>query len=259
MNLRTPPCSLSSLRFFVLACALFCTLIGACAGQLPQGLGGLVDKAGASPVDATPTDEEAVAGMRDALVVGITRGAELAAMVDGYYGNVDIRIPFPQDFLYVADKVRQLGFGQLVDDFVRQLNRGAERAAEKAAPIFKNAITSMTITDVWGILRGGDNAATLYLQRTTSVQLAAEFRPVIQVALDEVHATKHYRRIIDIYNRIPLVQKVNPDLAEYATDKAIAGLFVLVAREEAKIRHDPIARTTAVLKKVFDYLSKELR
>jgi hypothetical protein len=250
MNLRTQPLIILG----VLSCAL-----GACAGQLPQGLNGLVNNTGALGAnDGKPTDDEATTGLREALVAGITRGADLAAVVDGYYGNAEIRIPFPQDFLYVADKVRQLGFGQMVEDFVRQLNRGAERAANKAAPIFKDAILSMTITDVWGILRGGDDAATLYLERTTSVQLAAEFRPVIQVALDEVQATKYYRRIIDTYNRIPLVQKVNPDLADYATEKAIHGLFVLVAREEAKIRRDPIARTTAVLKKVFEYLSQEL-
>ena len=227
----------------------------ACGTQLPSSLDGLVGQANPMGGNARPTDQEANDGLREALVTGVTRGVELAARVDGYYGNVEIKIPFPQDFLYVADKVRQIGLGHLVDDFVRQLNRGAERAASKAAPIFASAIRSMTIADVWAILRGGDNAATLYLQRTTSVHLQAKFQPIIAVALDEVQATKHYNRIIQAYNRIPLTRDVNPDLPSYATEKAIGGLFVLVAQQEAKIRRDPVARTTALLQKVFGYLS----
>lgn len=229
--------------------------MSACSGTLPGGIGDLAASASGA-TNTKPTDDEAIGGLKDALIVGITKGAQIAAQVDGYWGNAEIRIPFPEDFVYVADKVRQLGLGNVVDDFVRQLNRGAERAATKAVPIFKNAITSMTIADAWGILRGGDSAATLYLQRTTSAQLEAAFKPVIRVALDEVNATRYYNQIITAYNRIPLTKDVNPDLDDYAAQAAINGLFVLVAQQEAKIRLDPIARTTELLKKVFDYISK---
>lgn len=234
-------------------------ILPACGGVIPHNLDDLVGRAGklsSADKDKKPTDQEATAGLKEALVTGVVRGAKLAAQENGYYGNMEIRIPFPEDFQYVADKVRQVGMGHLVDDFIKQLNRGAERAATKAAPIFKSAITSMTIGDAWTILRGGDNAATQYLERTTSAQLAAEFRPIIKVALDEVHATKHYQRIITAYNRIPLTRDVNPELDDYATQKAMTGLFILVAREEAKIRVDPVARTTELLRKVFDYVSK---
>jgi hypothetical protein len=235
--------------------AISTLLFTACTSHISQRLGHIVPPGSASAgADTKPTTDEVTAGLKEALTTGISRGAELAAQVDGYWGNAEIRIPFPEDFLYVADKVRQLGLSALVDDFVLTLNRGAERAAAKAKPIFVLAITSMTIQDAWGILRGGDDAATRYLERTTSAQLKAEFTPVIQVALDQVQATRHYNQIITTYNQIPFVRKANPDLDDYATSMAIRGLFVLVAREEANIRKNPVARTTALLEKVFSYV-----
>jgi hypothetical protein len=131
------------------------------------------------------------------------------------------------------------------------LTRGAEDAAREAKPIFITAIKSMTIQDAWAILKGDENAATQYLQRTTSAQLKEKFKPVIHNSLVKVNATKYYGDIVGTYNKIPLVEKVNPDLDDYATDKAIEGLFTMIAKEEKKIREDPVARTSALLKKVF--------
>jgi hypothetical protein len=133
------------------------------------------------------------------------------------------------------------------------MNHGAENAAKEAAPIFVNAIEQMTFDDAWGILKGQPDAATQYLRRTTSSQLRARFKPVIQDALNKVEATKYYGDIINTYNKVPFVQKVNPDLDEYATDLAMQGLFVMIAEEEKKIRENPIERTTDLLKKVFEY------
>ena len=141
--------------------------------------------------------------------------------------------------------------GSEVDRFVMTLNRGAEEAAKEAKPIFISAIKSMTIQDAWGILRGEPDAATQYLKRTTSAQLREKFKPVIQNALNKVNATKYYGDIVNTYNQIPLVQDVNPDLNEYATEKAMEGLFALIAKEEKNIRENPVARTTELLKKVF--------
>ncbi|HEY9489426.1 MAG TPA: DUF4197 domain-containing protein, partial [Chryseosolibacter sp.] len=141
--------------------------------------------------------------------------------------------------------------GEEVDKFVTTLNRGAEDAAKEAKPIFVEAIRAMTIEDAWSILRGENDAATQYLRRTTSGLLREKFKPVIQNSLNKVNATKYYGEIVTRYNQIPLVQKVNPDLDDYATDKAIDGLFVMIAKEEKNIRENPIARTTELLKKVF--------
>jgi hypothetical protein len=173
--------------------------------------------------------------------------------VDGYFRNPSIKIPFPPEVKKIEDRLRQIGLGSEVDKFVMTLNRGAEDAAKEANPIFISAIRSMTIQDAWAILNGADNAATEYLKRTTSVQLREKFSPVIDNSLNKVNATKYYGDIVNTYNRIPLVEKVNPDLTDYATTKAMDGLFLLIADEEKKIREDPVARTTDLLKKVFGY------
>ena len=195
--------------------------------------------------------EEVAAGLKQALSKGISQGAAEASREGGYYENPRLKIPFPEDAQRVADKLRQIGFGSEVDKFVLTLNRGAEAAAMEAKPIFLEAIRTMTIRDAWDILKGEEDAATEYLRRTTGDQLKAKFEPVISQALDQVNATRYYSDLVSTYNRIPGVTRVNPDLTDYATERAIDGLFLLVAEEEKNIRENPVARTTELLKKVF--------
>ncbi len=197
------------------------------------------------------TEAEVAGGLKEALIQGTTKGTAQASQQNGYYGNSLIRIPFPAEIQRVETTLRKVGMGSEVDKFVLSLNRAAEDAAISAKPIFISAIKSLTLKDVWNILSGEKDAATQYLKRTTSPQLITAFKPIIQQSLDKVNATKYYGTLITSYNQIPLVQKVNPDLNAYATDKAIAGLFTLVAQEEANIRENPIARTTELLKRVF--------
>jgi hypothetical protein len=203
--------------------------------------------------DKPLTTAEVAAGLKEALVNGISKGADQVSQLDGYFKNPEIKIPFPPDVKKVEDRLRQIGLGGEVDKFVMTLNRGAEDAAREAKPIFIAAIKQMTIDDAWSILKGEPDAATQYLKRTTSPQLKEKFKPVIQASLDKVNATKYYGEIINRYNSIPLVQKVNPDLNEYATDLAMQGLFTMIAKEEKNIRQDPVARTTELLKRVFGY------
>lgn len=197
------------------------------------------------------TTGEVAEGLKEALIKGISTGSDLVSQTDGYFKSPEIKIPFPPDVKKVEDKLRQVGLGNEVDRFVLTLNRGAEDAAKEAKPIFINAIKQMTIDDAWGILKGQPDAATQYLKRTTSAQLKEKFKPVIQNSLNKVNATRYYGDIINSYNRIPLVQKVNPDLNEYATDMAMQGLFTMISKEEKNIRQDPVARTTELLKRVF--------
>lgn len=198
------------------------------------------------------TEGDVASGLKQALVSGITKGSNNASKVNGYLKNPSIKIPFPADVKKVEDKLRSIGLGNQVDKFVTTLNRGAEDAAKEAKPIFVSAITSMTISDAWSILKGADKmAATNYLKRVTSDQLRAKFTPVIKKSLDKTNATKYYSEMINTYNKIPLVDKVNPSLEGYATDKAMEGLFFMIAKEEQNIRVDPLARTTELLKKVF--------
>ncbi|HWA34142.1 MAG TPA: DUF4197 domain-containing protein [Cyclobacteriaceae bacterium] len=200
-----------------------------------------------------PTTDQVAAGLKEALVKGISNGAENVSKTNGYFNNPQIKIPFPPDIRKVEDRLRQIGLGKEVDRFVETLNHGAENAAREAKPIFISAIQQMTFDDAWGILKGQQDAATQYLKKTTTPQLKAKFKPVIQNALDQVEATRYYSDIVTTYNRIPFVEKVNPDLNEYATDLAMQGLFVMIAQEEKKIRENPLERTSDLLKRVFEY------
>lgn len=195
--------------------------------------------------------QEVAQGLKEALIKGISEGADEASRLDGYLGNPKIRIPLPPEIQKIESRLRQIGMGKEVDQFITTLNRGAEQAATEAKPIFISAIRSMTIEDAWDILRGENNAATQYLRRTTSSQLEEKFSPIIQNTLNQVNATRYYKDLVSTYNRIPGVQKVNEDLNAYATERALDGLFFLVAQEEANIRENPAARTTELLKKVF--------
>jgi len=197
------------------------------------------------------TSAEVGEGLKEALINGISKGADQTSKLDGYFKNPEIKIPFPPEVKKVEDRLRQMGLGSEVDKFVMTLNRGAEDAAKEAKPIFISAIKQMTIDDAFGILKGEPDAATQFLKRTTTAQLKEKFKPVVQMSLDKVSATKYYGDLIGTYNKIPLVQKVNPDLNEYATDLAIQGLFTMIAKEEKNIRQDPLARTSDLLKRVF--------
>ena len=204
----------------------------------------------------TLSNEEVGAGLKEALTKGASKGSDLVSQADGYFKNPEIKIPFPPEVKNVETKLRQIGMGAEVDKFVLALNRAAEDAAKEAKPVFVSAIKQMTIQDAFAILKGQPDAATQYLQRTTSAELTTKFKPVIQNSLAKVNATQYYTSLVNTYNKIPLVRKVNPNLDDYATGKALDGLFLMVAKEEKNIRQNPKARTSELLKKVFGSQSK---
>jgi hypothetical protein len=197
------------------------------------------------------SNDKIVSGLKEALTRGSNTSAEKASRVDGFYRNPAIKIPFPKEAREMENTLKQIGMSKQVDTFVKTLNRAAEDAAKKAAPIFIKAITSMTLTDGLGILRGGNTSATDYLSRTTTSGLRSEFRPVVSASLKKVEITRHWTPLVKSYNKIPMVKKMNPDLEDYVTTKAIEGLFKLVAEEEAKIRKDPVGTGSALLQEVF--------
>jgi len=202
------------------------------------------------------TNDEVIRGLKEALTVGTKNSSGLASKLDGFYKNPAIFIPFPPEAQKVKDKVDALGLKKQTDEFVMTLNRAAEEAAKKAAPVFINAVSNMSISDGFAILKGGDNAATQFLKDKTSAELKQKFSPTVQQAIDDVQLTKYWGPIITAYNKIPLVEPQNPDLTAYVTDRAMAGLFKLIADEELKIRKDPMARVNDILKKVFGSLTQ---
>ncbi|MCF0052034.1 DUF4197 domain-containing protein [Dyadobacter chenwenxiniae] len=237
----------------ILAILLF-SLISATNSQAQFNLGKVLDKVGGKS-DALG-ENEIVSGLKEALNVGISNGSAEASKVDGFFKNELIKIAVPPEAQKVAETLRKMGLGDQVDKFTLSLNRAAEDAAKKSKPIFVKAITSMTVPDALGILKGQDDAATQYLKKTTNEDLYKTFFPVVDSTLNLNKATDYYKEIVDTYNKLPLVKKVNPDLKGYATQKTIDGLYVLIAQEEKKIREDPKARVTDLLKKVFKQATK---
>jgi len=197
------------------------------------------------------TEKDAADAIKEALVNGTGESVKFVSALNGYLGNPEIRIPFPQEAKEVETKLRAIGLGKKVDEFNESMNRAAEQAANEAKPIFISAIKGLTVKDAINVVKGEKNAATMYLQRTTSPDLKVAFQPKIKASLDNVNATKYWGDLITAYNKIPLVKKQNPNLTEYVTGKAIDGLFVMIAKEELKIRQNPAARTSELLKKVF--------
>lgn len=206
------------------------------------------------------TEAEIIEGLKEALKVGTNNSVAETNKIDGYFGNPDIKIPWPEDAMgaynYIDNNLSIIR--PLLDEVVLLMNRGAENASEKAKPIFIDAITGITINDAWDILNGDDNAATMYLYDRTFTNLHAAFKPDIQDALQSVGASTAWSEIINIYNPIaqfsPSLNTLDPDLAEYATAKALDGLFFIIAEEEYKIRKDPLARINEILRKVFGTL-----
>lgn len=214
-------------------------------------LGKFLDKVTQPAGTGSLTSGEIANGLKEALRVGVSKGSDQASAVDGFFKNQLIRLAFPPEAQKVEARLRQIGLGPQVDQFVLSLNRAAEDAAKEAKPVFISAITKMTITDALGILKGPQDAATQYLRKTSGQELVTRFTPIIDEALKKNNTTKYYADLVNTYNKLPLVKKENPNLTEYATNKAVDGLFVLVAQEEKQIRENPQARVTDLLKRVF--------
>jgi hypothetical protein len=201
------------------------------------------------------TNEEVIQGLKDALTVGTNNSTAFASKLDGYYKNPALFIPFPAEAQKVKDYATKAGLNAQVEKFEMTLNRAAEEAAKDAAPVFINAVKGMSIGDGFAILKGSDNAATQYLKDKTTAELVQKFTPIVQAAINKVELTKYWNPLITNYNKVPFVEKQNPDLTAYVTERAIQGLFKLIAEEELKIRKDPAARVTDILQRVFGSLT----
>jgi hypothetical protein len=227
---------------FSLICSIF-LFLGCTATEINKVLQGVGSGA--------LSNEDVGQGIKEALIKGISEGAESASKQDGFFRNELIRIALPEEFRKVEGTMRKLGLGAEVDKVLMAINRGAESAATEAKPIFIDAIRQMTIQDAFSILKGQPDAATMYLKKTTTDQLTTLFQPKVQESLNKVGATRYYGDLVKAYNAIPTTKNLNPDLNAYVTEKALEGLFKLVAEEERSIRENPLERTTALMRRVF--------
>lgn len=200
------------------------------------------------------TNGEVVQGLKEALKVGIKNSVDLTSATDGFLSNSEIRLPFPPDALKLKEKALEWGLDNQVQNFETTLNRAAENAAQEALPIFLDAITNMSVQDGFALLNGGKGAATDFLKRTTSESLYAAFMPKVEASIAEVKLTEYWEPMASKYNTAMTFtggEKVNTDLSDYVTHRAIDGLFVMVEKEENKIRENPAARVSDILQKVF--------
>jgi hypothetical protein len=202
-------------------------------------------------LDALLDEQTVAAGLREALRVATDRTVVSTSKLDGFLGNALIRIVMPEQFEVAAKTLRAVGFGKQVDELEIGMNRAAERAAGEATEVFLNAITQMTLEDAFSILNGGDNAVTNYFRSRTEESLHERFKPIVTEKMSEIGLYKVYNGLTDYYNKLPLVTTPALDLDEYVTQHALNGLFTVLGQEEKRIRTDPLARTTDLLRRVF--------
>ena len=198
-----------------------------------------------------PDESTIISGLKEALSIGTDKAVKNVSQVDGYFGNQVIKILMPEKIQNVADILRKVGYQKQVDDFVLSMNRAAEKAAPKAASIFVDAIKGITIEDASKILNGGDTAATEFFKRKTHDKIYDAFKPIISSSMNDVGVTRSYKEMMGKYESLPFMSKESLDLDHYVTNKAMDGLFYMVGQEEKKIRTDPAARVTDLLKTVF--------
>lgn len=230
------------MKFYLLATILSLSLVSCDSLKLATGL----------PNGTVVTEGEAGQGIKDALAQGITTAVLNLNKTDGFFGNEFYKLFMPPDAQKIVNTLNDLGMNKLVDKAILAINRGAEDAVGYAKPIFVDAIKEMTIMDALNIVKGQKDAATQYFKGKTTEKLIAAFLPSIKNSLNKVEATKYYGDVVNTYNNFPTTfKKVNPDLPSYVVGKAVDALFDQIAKEEANIRANPLARTTDILKKVF--------
>jgi len=231
--------------YAVLLLVVFCSA-AAYAGLLDD-----VMKSVGSPASGGPNNDTVVSGLKEALAIGTENAVKNVSQVDGYFGNKMIKVLMPEKIQKVADVLRKVGYQKEVDDFVLSMNRAAEKAAPKAVSYFSGAIREMSIEDARGILNGGDTAATKFFEKKTRDKIYNEFKPIVSSSMNEVGVTRSYKNMMARYESIPFMDKQSLDLDHYVTNKSLDGLYYMVGQEEKKIRTDPAARVTDLLKTVF--------
>ena len=233
------------IAFSLVAFSLFsCAEMQQVLDQLPQGTDVL-------------SQVEIGNGLKEALNNGITKQVSKLTATDGFFKNETVKILLPEELQTVDKKLRQIGMSKLADEGLKVINRAAEDAVKEATPIFVDAVKQMSFNDAKNILMGNESSATTYLQNTTSTVLYTKFNPLIKKSYTKVGADKVWKEIITKYNSIPLVKKVNPDLTDYTTKKAMEGVFKMIAVEEKDIRTNLASRSSDLLRKVFALQDKK--
>lgn len=215
-----------------------------------------VNRAPRSSQQTTLSNSDIASGLKEAIIVGVRKAVHQLGQQNGFLDNDDVRIPLPRSLSKMERTLRMVGQGRKVDEFVEAMNHAAEGAVPVATDIFIDSIRQMTFDDGRRILFSGqEDAATQFFRRTSEDRLREEFRPIVERFTQQVGVTQKYKEMMGRFGGIGrLVGQDASDIDGYVTEKAMDGLFLLIAKEEAKIRRDPIGRTTSILRKVFGVL-----
>jgi hypothetical protein len=244
---------LSGMKTWTLSILLTAALLSGCAGLSAGDIIDLGDR------NAPLTEQTVIDGLKEALRIGSERTSSTLSARGGFSDNPLLRVALPEELDRVASTLRTVGMGAQVDSFEILMNRSAERAAGEAVDVFVSAIRGMTIADAFSILNGPDDAATEYFRERTTDELTARFTPVVNEVMNRIGVYNQYQEVVRLYNAVPLTRPVSLDLTAYITDRTLQGLFSTLATEEKRIRDDPVARTTALLQRVFGSRSSNTR
>jgi len=238
-------CSVPIIALFIFFCTIQATPVDAGFGDFFKGVGKAVG------IGEEPSESKIAQGLKEALEIGTDNAVKVVSREDGYYKNPKIKIPLPGSVQKVEKALRTLGYGQQVDAFELSMNRAAERAAPEAKALFWDTIKQMSFSDARKILNGRENEATLYFKEKTGGRLGQAFKPIVHSAMSEVGVTRYFQDLDAKVRSIPFAESLSFDLDQYVTDRSLDGLFFMLAEEERKIRQDPVARVTDLLKEVF--------
>ena len=232
---------------FTLLTTLSCQTAGKWAKDMQKSMNASSD----------PTESETASGLKEALEKAVKISSGRLSATDGFFKDAAVKVLFPPEAAKVDSTLRKIGLGSVSDQAILSFNRAAESASKGASDIFISSIRQMTISDAMNILFGPKNAATEYLRKTTTDKLYQAFYPTVSQSLNKVGATRHWSTVMKNYNQVPFVSPVQTDLTQFVTNKAMDGIFLNMEKEELKIRENPIARTTTLLKKVFGFGEKK--
>lgn len=197
------------------------------------------------------SNTEASGGLKEALIQGAGKAVSQLSAADGFFGNKEVKIPLPDSLKKAEKTMRMLGMGKQADELVLKMNRAAEAAVPEAKVLLVDAVKKMSVADAKAILSGGDDAATQYFKKTTSAPMAQKFLPIVKKATENVQLAQQYNKFAEIGSKYGVVKKEQANLEQYVTQKALDGVYLMMAKEEAAIRKDPVGQASKLLKKVF--------
>lgn len=200
------------------------------------------------------SNKEASGGLKAALIQGAEKAVSQLGANDGFFGNSKVKIPLPDTLKKAEKAMRMFGMGDQADDLILKMNRAAEAAAPEAKALLVGAVKKMTVTDAKAILTGGDDAATQYFKKTTAAPMAEKFLPIVHKATENVQLAQQYNKFAEMGAKFGVIKKDQANLEKYVTQKALDGVYLMMAEEEKAIRKDPVGQGSQLIKKVFGLL-----